>query len=97
MTMPVPLKPCPFCGGEAEFERIGTPRRSTQVRCGGCGAHLESSDEGDHASDSWNRRMPSEDRAALKAVRKALSELMANHLQDDVVGRFKAKRALDLT
>lgn len=50
------LKPCPFCGGDAEFERVGTPRQSCIVVCNDCGARLESSDEGDMSGTAWNRR-----------------------------------------
>lgn len=49
------LKPCPFCGGSASFERIGDKRQSTIVRCDMCGCSLESGDEWNHCS-SWNRR-----------------------------------------
>ena len=38
------LKPCPFCGGEAEIERIGTPRQSMIIACTDCGARVESGD-----------------------------------------------------
>jgi len=49
------LKPCPFCGGEAEFERKGTGRQSCIVRCTDCGASHESGDTWDSGS-SWNQR-----------------------------------------
>ena len=51
------LKPCPFCGGEPEVVRHGTPRQSAIVRCTQCGCARESSDEG--CFDAWNRRTPS--------------------------------------
>lgn len=51
----VALKPCPFCGGEAEFERKGTPRFSTIVRCTSCSCSLESGEEWDHGG-GWNCR-----------------------------------------
>lgn len=50
------LKPCPFCGGAAEFERLGTGRVSCIVVCYGCGARHESSDSGAASGASWNRR-----------------------------------------
>lgn len=50
-----PLRPCPFCGGRAEFERTGTPRQSCIVVCTDCGARHESSDEGERSGWSWNR------------------------------------------
>lgn len=50
------LKRCPFCGGEAEFERLGTSRQSCIVVCTWCGCSHESSDQGTHNGQSWNRR-----------------------------------------
>lgn len=50
------LKPCPFCGGDAEFERLGTGRQSCIVACGNCGARHESSDEYERSGSSWNQR-----------------------------------------
>lgn len=50
------LKPCPFCGGSASFERIGTHRQSCIVVCDDCGCRLESGDVGERSGTSWNRR-----------------------------------------
>jgi Lar family restriction alleviation protein len=50
------LLPCPFCGGEPRFERIGTPRLSCIVACLDCGASLESPDQGEQSGSSWNTR-----------------------------------------
>lgn len=52
----IKLKPCPYCGGEAEFERVGTARVSTIVSCTECGATLESGEVGEIAGASWNIR-----------------------------------------
>ena len=50
------LLPCPFCGGEAEFERMGTPRQSCIVACTDCGGRLEASEEGAACGSQWNDR-----------------------------------------
>lgn len=50
------LKPCPFCGEAAEFERMGTGRQSCIVRCTHCNTTHESGDTGEHSGSSWNRR-----------------------------------------
>lgn len=50
------LLPCPFCGGKAEIERMGTGRQSCQVACTDCGARHEGPDEDEQSGDSWNRR-----------------------------------------
>lgn len=49
------LKPCPFCGGEAEFHIYG---RSCNVVCSRCqiGTRLEHIDEYEVAIDAWNTR-----------------------------------------
>ena len=67
------LLPCPFCGGEAEFERKGTPRHSTIVRCTDCSAFHECGEEWDHGR-SWNTR------AALSRAPKAGREGAAERL-----------------
>lgn len=48
------LKSCPFCGGEAEVEQIGTSRVSCVVACRECGCRLESNENG--AGYNWNIR-----------------------------------------
>lgn len=50
-----PLKPCPFCGGEAEFERRGTGRQSCIVACTECGCRLETSETWS-SGQAWNQR-----------------------------------------
>lgn len=49
------LLPCPFCGGEPELVREGTPRQSCIVACTDCGARLESP-ETFNSGSSWNSR-----------------------------------------
>ena len=49
------LMPCPFCGGVAEFERIGNRRQSTIISCTECGCRLENGEEWEHGS-AWNTR-----------------------------------------
>ena len=53
------LRPCPFCGGKAWIERIGTSRQSMQIACEDCGARMESGDVvglTPPSSYAWNRR-----------------------------------------
>lgn len=50
------LEPCPFCGGEAGFERYGDRRQSSIVTCTNCGARVEANEEGDFNGTAWNRR-----------------------------------------
>lgn len=53
----VKLKPCPFCGGEAEICNIYDHRRS--VRCHKCWAKSVFVDESDikEAVEAWNKRV----------------------------------------
>jgi predicted RNA-binding Zn-ribbon protein involved in translation (DUF1610 family) len=47
---------CPFCGGEAEIKRQGTPRVSMLYACTECGCELETGETGT-AYLMWNRRV----------------------------------------
>jgi predicted RNA-binding Zn-ribbon protein involved in translation (DUF1610 family) len=49
------LIPCPFCGGDASFERLGNRRQSTIVSCNQCGCLLESNEEWNFGT-AWNTR-----------------------------------------
>ena len=51
------LLPCPFCGGEAEFECLGTSRCSSIVACQNCGCRVEANEVGEFNGDHWNRRL----------------------------------------
>lgn len=50
------LKECPFCGGSAEFERLGNRGQSCIVVCENCGCRLETNEEGEHCDSQWNNR-----------------------------------------
>lgn len=63
------LKPCPFCGRQAEVEQPGSARQSNIVECSDCGCRLESSDQMPGYDLSWNVR-PIED--ALRAENERL-------------------------
>lgn len=78
MTLPPDveaLKPCPFCGGEAEIERLGNARQSTIYSCTECGCSLETGEEWSHGR-RWNDRAqttsPAEKDAEIARYREAL-------------------------
>lgn len=50
------LLPCPFCGGEARFERKGSARHSTIVGYANCGARLETGEVWNRGN-AWNTRV----------------------------------------
>lgn len=54
--MSTELKPCPFCGGDCEIERMGTPRVSMIYQCTECGCSLETSETFIGPRCSWNNR-----------------------------------------
>ena len=65
MTNEIKLAPCPFCGGEGEFELIDDDR-TVVVECIDCGASgarscisLERSAK-QEAAGAWNRRIGGE-------------------------------------
>jgi hypothetical protein len=53
----IELAPCPFCGGYAEFERMGGPRHSCIVACADCGCRLESNEAWPNSGKRWNERV----------------------------------------
>ena len=96
------LEVCPFCGGDAQFERVGTPRQSTIVACSECACRLESPDEFNY-STSWNRRTPSPAAAELLAVcRLLLTRMTWSEFEDlrrraeTVLAKFPADSAADV-
>lgn len=62
----IKLKPCPFCGGEAEFGTNPTGYRTIWVYCSECKAEsnrFESniySCAAEDAAEAWNRRTENE-------------------------------------
>lgn len=57
----VGLKPCPLCGGKAEFWRAHAenPRRKAWVAClNGCLVMTKEHDTTEAAIAAWNRRAP---------------------------------------
>jgi hypothetical protein len=89
----IKLKPCPFCGSEAEIKRRGTARQSMQITCTNCGCELESGDVvGLTRSDglAWNRRHPHD---ALVAERDELRKALERAARDlDLLGEGVACR-----
>ena len=50
------LKPCPFCGGSAVIDSMGTGRASMKISCEDCGASVESGDTWIDENSAWNTR-----------------------------------------
>jgi Lar family restriction alleviation protein len=80
------LKPCPFCGGEPYFERLGDPRQSCILVCGNCGCRHESSDEGVENGTSWNDRPVQASEAAIRNAIQLLETEASNDVQDNTPG-----------
>lgn len=57
-TMPNELKPCPFCGGEAEVIEIYLygKVKGYMAHCNKCGCELKCYTSKQNAKNSWNRR-----------------------------------------
>lgn len=73
------LDPCPFCGGEAEIERLGDHRRSTIYACCNCGCRLETGEEWGHGAD-WNKRATETTQGREAVIKNAhdLQELISS-------------------
>lgn len=50
------LSPCPFCGGEAEFETYGGTACAVTCRKCRCGTPTVRLNDGEQAVEAWNRR-----------------------------------------
>lgn len=51
------LLPCPFCGGKAKYERMGSARNSCIIGCTKCGCRLETGEVWS-CGETWNIRHP---------------------------------------
>ena len=65
------LKPCPFCGGEAEIERMGSSRQSMIVCCSMCGAKVECGSTVVEQAN-WNTRTEHTEQSIPQIKRKAI-------------------------
>lgn len=85
------LRPCPFCNGAAEIERMGSGRQSMIYRCTDCGCSLETSETfiGPHCS--WNTRASD---AQAEKLAGLLREWMTAH-RDDSYPYIATEEALD--
>lgn len=53
------LKPCPFCGGEAQAELCGKGIFAHWVViCDKCGANIQDNNTEYEATEAWNKRTP---------------------------------------
>ena len=52
------LKPCPFCGGEADIRKPATSFGLTRIKCNGCGAFAAFQGRRTRGipAEYWNRR-----------------------------------------
>ena len=57
----IELKPCPFCGGEAEIQHSAyydiCILDYIWVECKGCDVHTRDCDSEEEAAELWNRRI----------------------------------------
>ena len=74
------LLPCPFCGGEAEIERLGDRRQSTQYSCTNCGCFLETGEEWGHGK-RWNTRVALSAAEGVKPRTITVSDRLAEELK----------------
>lgn len=76
------LKPCPFCGGQAELiETMGSQAAAFspyfRVTCTDCGIHQDQWDERKLAISAWNTRADTTIRAENELMREALGRIDA--------------------
>lgn len=73
--MSVELKPCPFCGGEAEFETYGGTACAVTCRKCRCGTPTVSLNDGERAVEAWNRRAERTCRAVMPPCEPGVEEI----------------------
>lgn len=71
------LKPCPFCGGDAEISRYGNSKMSTMYHCNWCGVSLETSEEHNHG-ERWNDRFETPMQKCAPEMHELLKDLLGN-------------------
>lgn len=49
------LKPCPFCGSKAKYERMGSAMQSCIIACQTCGCRVETGEVWS-CGERWNTR-----------------------------------------
>lgn len=54
------LKPCPFCGGEADIPWADSDNSRKSVMCAQCGVETDLFARTEEAAAAWNKRQPLE-------------------------------------
>ena len=81
------LKPCPFCGGEANLDRMGTIRVSMQISCENCGVNVETGETWIDENSQWNTRVDFSTVDGKQLIsEKAIAYLSDNH--PDIYSEF---------
>lgn len=83
MKTKIELLPCPFCGGEAEIERIGNSRQSSIINCTDCSCTLESNENPEATGTDWNTRAESQELTRLRKENERLKLKFGYALKGD--------------
>lgn len=76
------LKPCPFCGGQADLLQAGNRHQSCIIECTNCGTRHESSDEEPHSGRSWNARVAVDAQPEAAPVGRLTISRFRGHLEN---------------
>lgn len=81
MAEEIKLKPCPFCGGEAEM--LGEDDGMYQVVCQNCAANIDDfDDEKEVAAEKWNTRTTEKDLNEQIGRFKKYAEALENEIKE---------------
>lgn len=89
------LAPCPFCGGKAEVERVGSARQSTIYRCTNCSCSLETG-EVFNIGEHWNHREPLHAPSPERATGTRENELRVVDIARDLVAMWQNPKIVGL-
>jgi len=79
MTLDKELKPCPFCGGAAKYEKIRESYDLEEfIECAYCGAQMSNYDESKGVEKAWNTRAYNK---ALTEAQERIKELKKENIE----------------
>lgn len=87
------IKPCPFCGRQADYWEDNQYSDRHVIECLNCGAHKRSAYGYESVLEDWNRRFDAKGNEMFDAVTTRFRPRVVAHMEDG--GTFIIKESLD--